>query len=161
MTTSPASNCPTCHRCRRPRSGSVSVLLGRFTVRGKLALLVLIPLVAIIALTLGAGIQLVQKAKRASDTATAVQDTATTASLARALQQERLISVGYLRGKVDKGVLEQRQAEAVDRFADLMSARRPRLSATAIQALDGFAANLAKVRAGVLAHAATPAQVMG
>jgi signal transduction histidine kinase len=137
------------------------VLLGRFTVRGKLALLVLIPLIAIIALTLGAGVQLVQKATRAADTATAVQDTATTAALARALQQERLVSVGYLRGEVDKGTLEQRQAEAVDRFTDLMNARRARLAPAAVQMLDSFVANLGKVRAGVLVHAVGPAQVMG
>ena len=88
-------------RPRRPRSGGPSMLLGRLRIRGKLALLVVIPLLSMVGLAVPVVLDRVAAAQRAGDTADRVRLASRVGSLVQDLQQERILSVGFLLGRVD------------------------------------------------------------
>ncbi|MEU4478273.1 ATP-binding protein [Micromonospora sp. NPDC023966] len=132
------------------------MLLGRLRIRGRLALLVIIPLLSMVGLAVPVVLDRVSAAQRAADTADTVRVASRIGSLVQDLQQERLLSVGSLLGRVTRSELIQKSATVDDRVADL---RAESLPAPVRAALDGVRA-LADLRIAVLAGKATPDEIM-
>ena len=95
------------------------MLLGRLRIRGKLALLVVIPLLSMVGLAVPVMLDRVAAAQRAGDTADRVRLASRVGSLVQDLQQERILSVGFLLGRVDRSELIRKSADVDDRVADL------------------------------------------
>ncbi|MFG3598631.1 sensor histidine kinase [Micromonospora chersina] len=132
------------------------MLLGRLRIRGRLALLVIIPLLSMVGLAVPVVLDRVAAAQRAVDTADTVRVASRIGSLVQDLQQERLLSVGSLLGRVTRTELIQKSATVDDRVADL---RGESLPAPVRSALDGVR-TLADLRTAVLAGKATPDEIM-
>ncbi|MBQ0891686.1 nitrate- and nitrite sensing domain-containing protein [Micromonospora sp. U56] len=135
------------------------MLLGRLRIRGKLVLLVFIPLLSTVGLAVPVVLDRVAAAQRAGETADTVRLASRIGSLVQDLQQERVMSVGLLLGRVQRSELIQKATTVDDRVADLRADYAGRLSAETTAALDGVH-ELAELRTLVLARAATPSQVM-
>ncbi|MFC8615809.1 nitrate- and nitrite sensing domain-containing protein [Micromonospora purpureochromogenes] len=135
------------------------MLLGRLRIRGKLALLVFIPLLSTVGLAVPVVVDRVAAAQRAGETADTVRLASRIGSLVQDLQQERVMSVGLLLGRVQRSELIQKATTVDDRVADLRAEYAGRLSAETTAALDGVH-ELAELRTLVLSRAATPTQVM-
>ncbi|MBG6100989.1 signal transduction histidine kinase [Micromonospora vinacea] len=135
------------------------MLLGRLRIRGKLALLVVIPLLSMVGLAVPVMLDRVAAAQRAADTAERVRLASRVGSLVQDLQQERILSVGFLLGRVDRSELVRKSADVDDRVADLRAARSDALTDQVDSALDGVS-SLIDLRTAVLAKAANPGQVM-
>ncbi|WP_107079863.1 ATP-binding protein, partial [Micromonospora sp. MH33] len=132
------------------------MLLGRLRIRGRLALLVIIPLLSMVGLAVPVVLDRVAAAQRAADTADTVRVASRIGSLVQDLQQERLLSVGSRLGRVTRTELIQKSATVDDRVADL---RAESLPAPVRAALDGVH-TLADLRTAVLAGKATPDEIM-
>uniref|UniRef100_UPI00157D9055 sensor histidine kinase n=1 Tax=Micromonospora chalcea TaxID=1874 RepID=UPI00157D9055 len=132
------------------------MLLARLRIRGKLALLVIIPLLSMVGLAVPVVIDRVAAAQRAADTAETVRIASRVGSLVQDLQQERLLSVGLLLGRVSRTELIQKSATVDDRVADL---RAETLPTTVRESLDGVR-RLDDVRTATLAGRATPGQIL-
>ncbi|MEV4119280.1 nitrate- and nitrite sensing domain-containing protein [Micromonospora sp. NPDC049645] len=135
------------------------MLLGRLRIRGKLAMLVVIPLLSMIGLAVPVMLDRVAAAQRAGDTAERVRLASRVGSLVQDLQQERILSVGFLLGQVERSELVRKSADVDDRVADLRAARSDALTDQVDHALDGVS-SLVDLRTAVLARAANPGQVM-
>ncbi|MEU1685970.1 nitrate- and nitrite sensing domain-containing protein [Micromonospora sp. NPDC005707] len=133
------------------------MLLGRLRIRGRLALLVIIPLLSMVGLAVPVVLDRVAAAQRAAEIADTVRVASRIGSLVQDLQQERLLSVGSLLGRVTRSELIQKAATVDDRVADL---RAESLPAPVRAALDGVR-TLADLRTAVLARKATPDEIMG
>ncbi|WP_262282814.1 nitrate- and nitrite sensing domain-containing protein [Micromonospora sp. MA102] len=132
------------------------MLLGRLRIRGRLALLVIIPLLSMVGLAVPVVLDRVAAAQRAADIADTVRVASRIGSLVQDLQQERLLSVGSLLGRVTRTELIQKSATVDDRVADLRAESLP----TPVQAaLDGVR-TLGDLRTAVLAGKATPDEIM-
>ncbi|MFC0098268.1 nitrate- and nitrite sensing domain-containing protein [Micromonospora marina] len=132
------------------------MLLGRLRIRGKLALLVIIPLLSMVGLAVPVVIDRVTAAREAADTAETVRVASRVGSLVQDLQQERLLSVGLLLGRVSRTELIQKSATVDDRVADL---RAEPLPAAVRDSLDAVR-RLEDVRNTTLAGRATPQQIL-
>src|SRR3954454_20543206 len=77
---------------RMSAGGSHPVLLSRLRISGKLALLVLIPVVAMLALAVPNSAQLIEAARRTNSTAATVRVASLTGAVVLELQEERLFS---------------------------------------------------------------------
>ncbi|SBT48611.1 sensor histidine kinase [Micromonospora auratinigra] len=132
------------------------MLLGRLRIRGKLTLLVIIPLLSMVGLAVPVVLDRVAAAQRADDIAHTVRMASRIGTLVQDLQQERLLSVGLLLGRVSRTELLQKSATVDDGVADLRAGSLPGPIATA---LDGVR-KLADLRTGVLAGRATPTQIL-
>ncbi|WP_343444783.1 nitrate- and nitrite sensing domain-containing protein [Micromonospora schwarzwaldensis] len=132
------------------------MLLARLRIRGKLALLVIIPLLSMVGLAVPVVVDRVATAQRAADTAETVRVASRIGSLVQDLQQERLLSIGLLLARVTRTELIQKSATVDDRVADL---RAEALPAPVHEALDGVR-RLADVRTATLAGRATPEQIL-
>ncbi|MFI1192870.1 nitrate- and nitrite sensing domain-containing protein [Micromonospora sp. NPDC020750] len=135
------------------------MLLGRLRIRGKLALLVIIPLLSMVGLAVPVVLDRIAAAGRAADTAESVRVANRVGTLVQGIQQERLLSVGLLLGRVTRTELIQASATVDDRVADLRAELGDQLPARVATALDGVR-RLADLRTAVLAGRATPTQVM-
>ncbi|MCG5472165.1 nitrate- and nitrite sensing domain-containing protein [Micromonospora sp. LAH09] len=135
------------------------MLLGRLRIRGKLALLVVIPLLSMVGLAVPVMLDRVAAAQRAGDTADRVRLASRVGSLVQDLQQERILSVGLLLGRVERSELIRKSADVDDRVADLRADRSDALTDRVDRALDGVS-GLSDLRTAVLARAANPGQVM-
>ncbi|MCW6005437.1 nitrate- and nitrite sensing domain-containing protein [Micromonospora sp. CPCC 205371] len=137
------------------------MLLGRLRIRGKLAVLVTIPLLLVAALTVPLVFNRVGLATRAAETAHAVSLGSDVGALVGDLQQERLLSVGYLLGVVDQSALVLQTTTVHDRIADVLAdhADHEDLDGTLSSAID-FVGDLDPVRASVLAGTARPTEVV-
>ncbi|MEU8421613.1 nitrate- and nitrite sensing domain-containing protein [Micromonospora sp. NPDC048835] len=135
------------------------MLLGRLRIRGKLALLVVIPLLSMVGLAVPVMLDRAAAAQRADDTAERVRLASRVGSLVQDLQQERILSVGFLLGRVDRSELVRKSADVDDRVADIRAARSDALTDRVERALDAVS-NLIDLRSAVLARAANPGQVM-
>ncbi|MGC4762629.1 nitrate- and nitrite sensing domain-containing protein [Micromonospora sp. DT46] len=135
------------------------MLLARLRIRGKLALLVVIPLLSMVALAVPAVLDRVAAAQRAGDIADRVRVASRIGSLVQDLQQERVLSVGLLLGRVTRSELMQRTAGVDDRVADLRATSAGPLPPEVTEALHGVR-GLTDVRVAVLAGTATPDQIM-
>jgi signal transduction histidine kinase len=96
---------------RTGRSGAI--LLDRTRIRGKIALLVTIPLLALIGVAGPVVYDRVALANRASHTARTVEVAGSIGQLIQELQLERLLAVGYDINQVDRPTLEN-QIDAVN-----------------------------------------------
>lgn len=135
------------------------MLLGRLRIRGKLALLVVIPLLSMIGLAVPVMLDRVAAAQRAGDTADRVRLASRVGSLVQDLQQERILSVGFLLGRIGRSELVLTSADVDDRVADLRAGGNDALTDRVDRALDGVS-SLVDLRTAVLARTANPAQVM-
>ncbi|RZU71951.1 signal transduction histidine kinase [Micromonospora kangleipakensis] len=132
------------------------MLLGRLRIRGKLALLVIIPLLSMVGLAVPVVLDRVAAAQRAGDIAATVRVASRIGSLVQDLQQERLLSVGLLLGRVTRTELIRKSTAVDDRVADLRADRLPDRVAAALDAVR----KLADLRTAVLTGKATPTQIM-
>ncbi|MEV4659108.1 nitrate- and nitrite sensing domain-containing protein [Micromonospora sp. NPDC049301] len=135
------------------------MLLGRLRIRGKLALLVVIPLLSMVGLAVPVGLERAAAAQRASDIAERVRLASRVGSLVQDLQQERILSVGFLLGRVERAELVRKTADVDDRVADLRAGGGDALTDQVDHALFGVS-SLIDLRTAVLARAASPTQVM-
>ncbi|MDM4721081.1 nitrate- and nitrite sensing domain-containing protein [Micromonospora sp. WMMA1363] len=135
------------------------MLLGRLRIRNKLALLVVIPLLSMVGLAVPVVLDRIAVAQRAADIADRVRVASRIGSLVQDLQQERILSVGLLLGRVSPSELVQKSAAVDDRVADLRATRGESLPSEVAAALDEIR-TLADLRAAVLAGTATPDEVM-
>ncbi|MFJ2084135.1 nitrate- and nitrite sensing domain-containing protein [Micromonospora chokoriensis] len=135
------------------------MLLGRLRIRGKLALLVVIPLLSMVGLAVPVMLDRVAAAQRAGDTAERVRLASRVGSLVQDLQQERILSIGYLLGRVERSEVVRKSADVDDRVADLRAGRNEALTDRVDGALDRVD-SLVDLRAAVLARTANPGQVM-
>jgi signal transduction histidine kinase len=115
------------------------VLLGRLRIRGKLALLVTIPLLAVVALAVPIVLGRVDQAKRAADTARTVRVAGQVGVLVQDLQEERLLSIGFLARMVDPSRLQAQVSEVTSRAGNLRAtlSGNPQVS-KAIDAIQGL-----------------------
>ncbi|WP_341717864.1 nitrate- and nitrite sensing domain-containing protein [Micromonospora sp. FIMYZ51] len=136
------------------------MLLGRLRIRGKLALLVLIPLLCMLGLTLPVVVERIGVAQRAADTADTVQVASRVGTLLQHLQRERMLTVGLLLGQVDRSDLTQEIAEVDDRIVDLRTEFGADLPAEVNKALDEVK-QLSGLRTAALAGRVDPERVIG
>lgn len=101
----------------------------------------------------------VDAAQRASDIAERVRLASRVGSLVQDLQQERILSVGFLLGRVERAELVRKTADVDDRVADLRAGGSDALTDQVDHALYGVS-SLIDLRTAVLARAASPTQVM-
>ena len=95
------------------------MLFGKFRILGKLALLVLIPLLGVVALSVPIVVNRIDAAREAQDTADLVGLAAKVGTAVQELQEERLLSIGYFLGQVQAPELVSQSAKAQDRLASL------------------------------------------
>lgn len=133
--------------------------ISRLRIRGKLTLLVIIPLLAVAGLVVPVVRDLVTGANRATE----IDEVATVAlrvgSLLEDMQRERLLSVGYLLGVVGGDDLELQTAAVTDRARDVQR----ELGSTLPDAVRGKIEEISKLgtlRDKVRARTATPDQVI-
>jgi methyl-accepting chemotaxis protein len=93
------------------------VLFGKFRILGKLALLVLVPLLGVVALSVPIIINRVQAAADAQNTSDTVALATRVGTAVQELQEERLLSVGFLFGLVGQSDLVVQSAAARDAVA--------------------------------------------
>ncbi|MGW4466916.1 nitrate- and nitrite sensing domain-containing protein [Micromonospora sp. NPDC004704] len=136
------------------------MLLGRLRIRAKLALLVITPLITMVGLAVPVVVERVSQASRAADTAEAVRTAGRIGSLVQELQQERLLSIGYLLGHATRSTLIQQSATVSDEIADLRADLGDKLTDRVSTAITGVQ-QLAELRTAVLSRKATPEQVLG
>ncbi|PWR08893.1 histidine kinase [Micromonospora acroterricola] len=134
-------------------------MLARLRIRGKLALLVVIPLLSMVGLAVPVVLDRVAAAQRASDIADRVRLASRVGSLVQDLQQERILSVGFLLGRVERAELVRKTADVDDRVADLRTEGSDALTDRVDHALYGVS-SLVDLRTAVLARSASPTQVM-
>jgi signal transduction histidine kinase len=134
------------------------MLLGRLRIRAKLALLLITPLLAMVGLAVPVVVDRVGQAGRAADTASSVRIAGRIGTLVQDLQQERMLSVGFLLGLTDRSNLVQQSTTVNDDVADLRANLGAELTVDVSKAVDGVQ-RLADVRTAVLTHKATPQQV--
>jgi hypothetical protein len=101
------------------------VLFGRLRIQGKLALLVLIPLLGVVALSVPIIANRIEAARDAQRTADTVELATQVGSAVQELQEERLLSTGYLLGLVQAPELVNQSAKAQDRLASLSRLDQP------------------------------------
>lgn len=135
------------------------MLLSRLRIRGKLTLLVMIPLLAMVGLVLPVVRQLVVNANKATDIDAAVTVAGRIGSLLQDVQRERLLSVGYLLGVVPEDDVVVQTAAVTDRIRDIRLDLGPALPAPVTAGIDQ-ARKLDPLRQRVRARSATPKQVL-
>ncbi|WP_329015487.1 nitrate- and nitrite sensing domain-containing protein [Micromonospora rifamycinica] len=135
------------------------MLLGRLRIRGKLALLVLVPLLCMTGLTVPVVWDRATVAQRAGDLADRVRIASRVGTILQHLQQERLLAIGLLLGQVGRTDLVQKIAEVDDRIADLRAEAGDALPAEVDTALDGVR-QLAALRTAAVAGQTGPDQIM-
>ncbi|WP_328463184.1 nitrate- and nitrite sensing domain-containing protein [Actinoplanes sp. NBC_00393] len=95
------------------------MLFGKFRILGKLALLVLVPLLGVVGLSIPVIFERIDAARDAQNTSDTVQMATEVSSALIELQEERLLSVGYLLSLVDRPRLVVQSAEAANAVAEL------------------------------------------
>ncbi|KOX09450.1 histidine kinase [Micromonospora sp. NRRL B-16802] len=135
------------------------MLLGRLRIRGKLALLVVIPLLSLVGLAVPVVLDRVAAAQRAGEITDRVRLASQVGSLLQDLQQERVLSIGFLLRRVDRSELIRKSADVDDRVADLRSGADTKLTDRVEYALDAVS-GLIDLRSAVLTGTANPIQVM-
>ena len=101
------------------------MLFGRFRILGKLTLLVLIPLLGVVALALPIVVNRIDVARQAQSTSDTALLATQVGSAIQELSEERLLSVGYLFGLVNRPELVVQSAEATDRILSLRRLDQP------------------------------------
>lgn len=134
-------------------------MLGRLRFRGRIGLLVTVPLLAVFMLTVPVVVNRVTLADRIGDTARSVRVATQVGNLLQVLQEERLLMVGHVLTAVDRPSLVRQAATVTDSIADVrteLGHDLPSDVARALDSLDGLAA----LRTAVLAGQANPVQII-
>ncbi|MEV6341838.1 ATP-binding protein [Actinoplanes sp. NPDC051851] len=134
------------------------MLFGKFRILGKLALLVLVPLLGVLALTVPIIYNRIDAARTAGATSDTVQLATRVSSAILELQEERLLSVGFRLGLVDKPTLVVQSAEAADKVAGLLNSEIELPSALRRAVI--LAGKLNSTRANVLSYSITAPDVV-
>ncbi|GGL05506.1 sensor histidine kinase [Mangrovihabitans endophyticus] len=101
------------------------MLFGKFRILGKLALLVLVPLLGVVALSVPIVVNRIQAAQDAQDVSDTVRLATRVGSAVQELQEERLLSVGYLFGLIQQPELVVQSAKAQDAISNLTVGDQP------------------------------------
>ncbi|MEU8658009.1 HAMP domain-containing sensor histidine kinase [Actinoplanes philippinensis] len=133
------------------------MLFGKFRILGKLALLILVPLLGVVGLAIPVIYERIEAATNAQDTADTVERATAVSATLIELQEERLLSVGYLLGLVDRPALVLQSAEAADSVAHLAEDEEAPL---ALRRAIAGAAKLNSTRQNVLNRSITPPTVI-
>ncbi|GAA3216364.1 nitrate- and nitrite sensing domain-containing protein [Dactylosporangium siamense] len=128
-------------------------MLARLRIRGKLAVLLIAPLVAIVLLTVVVVVDRVGQAGRAADTARTARVAGDVGALIQDLQQERLMAVGYLVQVVGRSRLLLQTAAVTDRVTNLRLDYAGDLSPEVADAIDDVQ-SLAGLRAALVSGSA-------
>jgi signal transduction histidine kinase len=134
------------------------VLFGKFRILGKLALLVLVPLLGVLALTVPILINRADAASSAQDTSDSVQLATQVSSAVLELQEERLLSVGFLLKQVDEPTLAVQSAEAAEKVAELLDSEYELPAGLRRSVI--LATKLSSTRQNVLSGLTTPTDVV-
>lgn len=135
------------------------MLLSRLRIRGKLTLLVMIPLLAMVGLVLPVVRDLVASANKATDVDAAATVAGRVGPLLQDMQRERLLSVGYLLGVVSEDDLALQTASVLDRVRDVRRDLGGSLPSEVGAEID-HAQTLNALRQRVRSKAVTPEQVL-
>ena len=135
------------------------MFLSSLRIRGKLTLLVLIPLLAVVGLVLPVVRNLVTDANQATAINTATTVAGRVGTLLADVQRERLLSVGYLLRAVDEADLVLQTAAVTDRVRDVERELGGDLPAEVRAQID-HVAQLNPLRQQVRSRTATPAKVL-
>ena len=135
------------------------MLLSRLRIRGKLTLLVIIPLLAMVGLVLPVLRNLVTNADKATDIDAAATVAGRIGPLLEDMQRERLLSVGYLLGVVSEDDLALQTASVTDRVRDVRRDLGSTLPSEVGAEID-HAEKLNPLRQRVRAKTVTPDQVL-
>ncbi|MEU4691818.1 nitrate- and nitrite sensing domain-containing protein [Actinoplanes sp. NPDC023714] len=95
------------------------MLFGRFRILGKLALLVLVPLLGVVGLSIPVIYERIDAARIAQDTSDTVALATEVSTALTELQEERLLAVGYLLGQVERPTFVLQSSEAIETLAQL------------------------------------------
>ncbi|HWS36705.1 MAG TPA: nitrate- and nitrite sensing domain-containing protein [Actinoplanes sp.] len=135
------------------------MFLGSLRIRGKLTLLVVLPLLMMVGLVLPVLQGLIADAGKATDIDAVATMTGRVGPLIEDLQRERLLSVGYLVGVVAEDELQLQSATVTDRIRDVQRELGDALPAGMRDRIDQ-AGNLGTLRDRVRSREATPYQVL-
>lgn len=135
------------------------MFLGRLRIRGKLTLLVIIPLLAVAGLVVPVVRGLVRDAARASEVDRVATVAERVGNLLADLQRERLLEVGYLLGVVSGDDVELQIAAVTDRVRDVPYELGDTLPA-AVRDRIAAVGSLTELRDRVRARKATADQVI-
>ena len=130
------------------------MLFGKFRILGKLALLVLVPLLGVVALSVPVVLNRVAAAADARETFDIVRLAERVSSAVQDLQEERLLSIGYYFRLVPQPDLVVQSAKADDAVNRLNHLDQP--LPTSLRRAVANAASLNKTRQNVLDRAITP-----
>ncbi|WP_203709618.1 nitrate- and nitrite sensing domain-containing protein, partial [Actinoplanes digitatis] len=130
------------------------MLFGRFRILGKLTLLVLVPLIGVVALAVPIVVNRVDVARDAQSISDKVEFATQVGSAVQELQEERLLSVGYLFGLIQAPELVVQSAKTTDRIQGLKRLDQP-VPAELLDAVDGLA-RLDATRASVINRTIRP-----
>jgi signal transduction histidine kinase len=134
--------------------GSDPVLFGKFRILGKLALLVLVPLLGVVALSVPIIITRINDAQDAQKTSDTVQLATRVSTAVQELQEERLLSIGFTFGLIQQPELVVQSAKATDAVARIDDGGQP-LSKELRRAIRG-ASRLDNTRQNVINRAIRP-----
>ncbi len=90
------------------------MLFGRLRIRGKLALLVLVPLLGVVALSVPIVTNRIDTARAAQKISETVRLASRVGSAVQEMQEERLLSIGYLFGLIEQPELVLQSAQTTD-----------------------------------------------
>ncbi|GIF25190.1 signal transduction histidine kinase [Actinoplanes tereljensis] len=93
------------------------MLFGKFRILGKLALLVLVPLLGVVALSVPIIVTRINDAQNAQNITNTVQLGTRVSTAVQELQEERLLSIGFLFGLIQQPELAVQRAKATDAVA--------------------------------------------
>ena len=137
------------------------MLLDRLRIRGKLAVLLVVPLFSMAALAVPVVAERADAAARADRAAVAARTAALVGTVVQELQEERLLSVGYLLGVADRVAVVRQSTTVDDKVEDLRANTDIDLPSPIVAALDGVR-KITDTRAAILSHqASTEAALAG
>jgi signal transduction histidine kinase len=130
------------------------VLFGKLRILGKLALLVLVPLLGVVALSVPIIVNRINAARNAQDISDTVRLAARVGSAVQELQEERLLSIGYFFKLVEQPELVVQSAKAQAAINQLNHLDQP--LPAALRRAVANAAKLNNTRQNVINRAITP-----
>ncbi|GAA0439538.1 histidine kinase [Actinoplanes capillaceus] len=132
------------------------MLFGKFRILGKLALLILVPLIGVLGLSVPVIYERIDAARVAGEISDTIQRATQVSSALIEIQEERMLSVGYLLGLVDRTTLVVQSAEAADAVDGLADDDAP----VALRRAVAAATRLSSTRQNVLNQAIDVSQVV-
>jgi signal transduction histidine kinase len=135
------------------------VLLGRLRIRGKLAALVMAPLLVVVSLTIGLTAGQVGRASDAANTVRSVDVASQIGVVVADLQEERLASVAFLAGAASAADVALKSADVGDEITDVEANLGASLPAPIRQAISA-SSSLDPLRAKIAERTGSPDDVV-